>query len=213
MPSEEEVMSLSPVALRFREACHFLGLFRETCGPQVPLGRRFLWVTNADAFLMAIASIRDVSCGTYRHALMQHDLFRFVQVMRNLTTHHFVVTSPGESFINRNINLSVATGFFFVATSAEASNPQPAPPLVETVNWEEPQLVQETVLRRLEQYETDLQPGSRLHRLERLNIDAARRWTQANLAAPVKLLDVFTEVLREVASVCGFQAQATQDQS
>src|SRR5262245_20386147 len=109
MPSDEEVMSLPPVALRFREACHFLGQFRETCGPQVPLGRRFLRVTNADAFLMAIASIRDVDGGVYKDELMGRDLFRFVQVMRNLTTHHFVVTSPGENFINRNINRSVAT--------------------------------------------------------------------------------------------------------
>jgi hypothetical protein len=143
MPDDKEIFSLSACELRGSEARHFLNLFRQSCGPGVPLGSRFLWVTNADVFLMAVASIRDVGGGTYKKELMKHDLFRFALVMRNMTTHHFVVTSPGTSFVNRDINLH--TG----------SRP------VGAIDWEEPQLVQATVLNRLDRYKADLEGKTR----------------------------------------------------
>jgi hypothetical protein len=191
-PSDQEVFSLRPAELRFREACHFLNLFRQTSGLRVPLGEsRFLWVTNADVFLMTIASIRDVEGGIYKNKLMERDLFRFVQVMRNLTTHHFVVTSPWASFINRDISVHAGS------------------PPVGAIDWEEPKLVQATVLRGLDQYETDLkaEAKSKRYKNEEHNIDAARKWAQENLTDPMKLSDVFEEVVKEVASVCGLGAK------
>lgn len=189
VPSDQEMFSLPPGELRFREACHFLNLFRQTCGPRVPLGSRFLWVTNADVFLMAIASIRDVDGGIYKKKLMERGLFRFVQVMRNLTTHHFVVTAPGASFINRDVSVHVGNR------------------AVGAIDSEEPKLVQATVLGRLDRYETELKAKPNLYKNEKANIDAARKWAQENLTDPMKLSDVFEEVVREVASACGFGAK------
>jgi hypothetical protein len=134
---------------------------------------------------MAISSIRDVEGGIYKKPLMQSNLFRFVQVMRNLTTHHFVVTSPGASFINRDINVHAG------------KRPTGA------IDWEEPKLVQATVLSRLDQYETALKPKP-IYRNEKANIDAARKWALANLTVPMRLADIFAEVVNEIASACNF---------
>lgn len=194
MPSDQEMFSLPPGELRFREACYFLNIFLQTCGPQVPLGNRFLWVANADAFLMAIVSIRDVDGGIYEKELKKRNLFRFVQVMRNLTTHHFVVTSPGARFINREINV-------------HAGN-RP----VGAIDWEEPNLVQATVLGQLDRYETNLKAKPGRYTNEKANIDAARKWAQENLTDPVKLSKVFEKVVKEVALVCGLWPKPPENQ-
>ena len=69
LPSDQEVFSLSANEFRFRQACYFLQMFRRSCGVQVPLGSRFLWVTYADTFLMAVASLRDVDAPSIRLTL------------------------------------------------------------------------------------------------------------------------------------------------
>jgi len=186
LPSDQEVFSLSANEFRFRQACYFLQMFRRSCGVQVPLGSRFLWVTYADTFLMAVASLRDVDGAKHKTHLTQSHLFRFVQVMRNLTVHHLVVTSPAAKFINRTINLYVGS----------------VPP--GAIDWEEPKLVQESVLKCLDQYENDLKNNMRLYNNETPNIDAARRWVHQNLASPMMLSDVFDKVVEEIASLCKF---------
>lgn len=187
LPSDQQVFSLSADEFRFRQACYFLQMFRRSCGVQVPLGSRFLWVTYADTFLMAVASLRDVDGAKHKTQLTQSDLFCFVQVMRNLTVHHLVVTSPAAKFINRTVNLHVGS----------------VPP--GAIDWEEPKLVQESVLKCLDQYEKDLKKKNmRLYNNETPNIDSARRWVHQNLASPMTLSDVFDKVVEEIASLCKF---------
>ena len=79
--------------------------------------------------------------------------------------------------------------------------------LVGAIDWEEPKLVQATVLGQLDRYETDLKAKPKLHKSEKANIDATRKWAQENLTDPMKLSDVFEEVVKEVASVCGLGAK------
>jgi hypothetical protein len=185
MPNDQEVFGLSPGEFRFHEACHFLERFRDAYGPHSPLGNRFLWVISSDAFVMAIASIREMDYGIYKNKLANCEVFRFVQVMRNLTAHHFVVTSPGASFINRDINVHAGT------------------PSGDAISWEEPKLVQSTVIAALDQYESALKDRG-IYNREKPNIDAARNWAAQNLVEPTTLLDLFERVLSEVASLCGF---------
>ena len=141
---------------------------------------------------MAIVWIRDVDGGIYEKELKKRNLFGFVQVMRNLTTHHFVVTSPGARFINREINVHAGS--------------QP----VGAIDWEEPNLVQATVLGQLDRYETNLKAKPGRYKNEKANIDAARKSAQENLTDPVKLSKVFEKVVKEVAFGVRALAQAAR---
>ena len=103
--SDEEVYSLSPAELRFREACQFYALFKRYHGPDAGLkGNRFLWMCYVDAFLTAIVSVKDLT--SLRSQLNASDAFRFIVVMRNITAHQAVVSVASPvSMVVRDIHV------------------------------------------------------------------------------------------------------------
>ena len=61
LASYDEIDSLNPVELRFRQACQFYVLFKEHHGPSVdPLDTRLFWMCHADGFLMTLVSVKDM---------------------------------------------------------------------------------------------------------------------------------------------------------
>ncbi len=197
---DQEVYSLSPSELRFRQACQFYALFKTHHGPAAGLkDKRFYWMCYADAFLMSIVSLKDLM--RPKPLFNKSDTFRFVTVMRNVTVHQAVVSGSSPLLmVNKIIVVHVGA-------------PQPNAP-----DHDEPVLVADRVAAALANYETQLRAAPRgmdkktgqpktMWDYEQSSVGAARRWN-ALLAAKtppqVPLSAVFLEVIRFVAGDCGF---------
>src|SRR5208337_260104 len=198
--SDEEVYSLSPAELRFREACQFYALFKRYHGPDAGLkGNRFLWMCYVDAFLTAIVSVKDLT--SLRSQLNASDAFRFIVVMRNITAHQAVVSvASSVSMVVRDIHVQ-----------AGAHNP-------DRPDHEMPILAASKIATALTNYEAQLRAqdvrtnkhtGKTTSMWDREggNVRGALRWNAKLAALPeprVPLSDAFLEVINFVAKVCGF---------
>jgi len=198
--SDEEVYSLSPAELRFREACQFYALFKRYHGPDAGLkGNRFLWMCYVDAFLTAIVSVKDLT--SLRSQLNASDAFRFIVVMRNITAHQAVVSVASPvSMVVRDIHVQ-----------AGAHNP-------DRPDHEMPILAASRIATALTNYEAQLRAqdvrtnkhtGKTTSMWDREggNVRGALRWNAKLAALPeprVPLSDAFLEVINFVAKVCGF---------
>src|SRR5262249_38414372 len=92
---DQLVYKCSPAEFRFLEACQFYALFKSHHGPIPGLkDNRFYWMCYADAFLMALVSLKDLI--DPKPAFHKNDAFRFLTVMRNITVHEAAAaaTSP-----------------------------------------------------------------------------------------------------------------------
>src|SRR5581483_7680066 len=108
--SDEEVFSLTPAELRFRQACQFYLFFKQFHGADARLkDKRFLWMCQVDAFLTALVSLKDLT--GLRTQLNAISAFRFLVVMRNITAYQAVVSASSPvSMVARDI--SVQAGSF-----------------------------------------------------------------------------------------------------
>jgi len=199
LASNQDVYSYSPAELRFREACQSYALFRSQHGPEAGLkDNRFLWMCYADAFLMSIVSVRDLT--GLRSQMSASDLFRFIIVMRNVTVHQAVVSGSSPlQMVNR-----------IISVQAGAYNPD-AP------DHEVPVLVAHRIAAALANYEAQLRTQNvrtnktgkvtSMWNQEERNVRGALRWNAA-LAAQndprTPLSQVFLDVIQFVAGVCGF---------
>src|SRR5215510_10154081 len=70
-PSEPEIPTIAPTELRFLQALYFYQEFEKSCGsPASPRHSWFHWIAYADAFLMAIISLKDMVSGKARRVLL-----------------------------------------------------------------------------------------------------------------------------------------------
>jgi hypothetical protein len=184
---DDEVLSMSPAELRFREACQYYVLFKNHYGPEVgQKEQRFLWTCFADAFLMAVVSLKDLT--DKRSQLNAIDEFRLMTVMRNVTVHKIVAASPSTTgMVSRDISVSLGS-----------RDPM-------TRDYEEPVLAANKLADSLANYQSEL--DTRLLQREKKNIEAALRWNAklASQANPrILLADLFFQILQIVSRVCGF---------
>ena len=201
--SDEEVYSLPPAELRFRQACQFYVLFKRFHGPEAGLkGNRFLWMCQVDAFLTAIISLKDLT--GLRSQLNAISAFRFLVVMRNITAHQAVVSASSPvSMVARDI--SVQAGSF------NADRPDHEMPILDTAK----------IARALANYEAQLRTqnvrtNSRGRTVskwddEQRNVQGALAWNVWLAAQPtgrVLLSEVFLEALNATARVCDFTMPA-----
>ncbi len=190
--ADDDVFSLSDAELRFREACQFYSLFLAHAGPAATAtGNRFLWMCYADAFFMAVASLKDLT--PHRAALNAEDKYRLIVTLRNLTVHSVVAGSPGAGgVISRNIYANVGGG--------------------QGRDNEEPVITSAKLDPALSAYESRLRAeplgrGRTRWDAERRNVEAARRWS-VSLASSSQprcvLSDLFLETIQLVGNICGF---------
>jgi hypothetical protein len=189
LASYEEIDSLSPVELRFRQACQFYVLFKEHHGPTVdPLDTRLFWMCHADGFLMTLVSLKDLMHADQKTVLNGSDLFRMLTVLRNVTVHQAVVSKGSPlNMLVRDIYLG--------------GNPW---------RYENVMLGAVRITEALDHYEQKLRAEGKWDR-ERRNVEGAGRWN-AVLAADdpprIELWKVFLEALTFVASTCGWTLPA-----
>ena len=140
---DQEVHKYCPAEFRFLEACEFYALFKSHHGPAAGLrDNRFLWMCHADAFLMAIVSLKDLIVPT--PTFHKNDTFRFLTVMRNITVHQAAVAASSPLLmINKAVAISVGP-------------PQPHAP-----DHDEPILVADTITSALANYEAKLRASRR----------------------------------------------------
>lgn len=195
-----EVYSLGPGEFRFKETCLFYTLFMDHHGPAAGLkDNRFLWMSYADAFLMALVSLQDLV--DPKPELYKSDTFRFLKVMRNITVHQAAVAASSPySMVNKD-----------VAVQGGSYNPN-------RPDHDDPILVAHRIETALQNYEFSLKarpdgidrktglPKSMWDR-ERRTVTAARRWNKQLAASPVpriRLSIVFLEGVKFVGEECGF---------
>lgn len=173
---------------------------RATTGPAAgPRDNRFLWMCHADAFLMAIVSLKDLIVP--RPTFHKNDTFQFLKVMRNITVHQAAVAvSSPLLMINKAVAVSLGP-------------PQPHAP-----DHDEPILVADRITSALANYEAKLKAipkGVDKHTglprtmwdLEGKSVIAARRWNAwlASQKPPRKALStVFLEVIQFIAKETGY---------
>jgi hypothetical protein len=183
----EELDTLDPVELRFRQACQFHTLFKANQGADVdPLDTRFLWICFADAFLMTLVSLKDLVPASKQDSLKGSDLFRMIAVLRNVTVHRAVVSLNSPLLmVNRNITLH-----------AGRSQPRHEDVVLNTIR----------ITDALNHYEQELKNGGKWKQ-ERRNVEGARRWNEEQKGVGVttiSLSDVFLDALKLVADKCAF---------
>ena len=185
LASYEEIDTLSPVELRFRQACQFYVLFKEHHGPSAdPLDTRFFWMCHADGFLMTLVSLKDLVPADRKMALIGSDLFRMMTVLRNVTVHQAIVSKGSPlNMLVRDIYLG--------------GDPW---------RYENVMLATVRITEALDHYEQKLRAEGKWN-LEQRNVEVRRRWN-ASLAANdpprIELWKVFLEALTFVASTCGW---------
>jgi hypothetical protein len=188
---DDEVFALSDSEMRFREACQFYVLYLAHGGPAAaPTGNRFLWVCYADAFLIAMATLKDLT--PHKAALNADDRYRVIVTLRNLTVHSIVAGSPGAGgVISRDVYASVA------GSGRDDEDPViDAGKLASCLSTYEARLKAEPVGRGRTRWDA-----------ERKNIEAAKRWNAGLAAAnPSRQLlsELFHNTIQLVAATCGF---------
>jgi hypothetical protein len=200
LANDDEVFSLPPAELRFRQACQFYVNFKSFHGPEAGLkGNRFLWMCYVDAFVTALVSLKDLT--GLRSQLNAISVFRFLVVMRNITAHQAVVSgSSPVSMVARDI-------------SVQAGDLNPDRP-----DHEMPILDAAKIDRALANYEAQLrtqnvhidQRGRAVSKWdqEQRNVQGALAWNVWLAEQPngrALLSDVFLETLNATARVSGFR--------
>jgi len=197
---DQEVHKYCPAEFRFLEACEFYALFKSHHGPAAGLrDNRFLWMCHADAFLMAIVSLKDLI--DPRPTFHKNDAFQFLTVMRNITVHQAAVAASSPLLmINKAVAISVGP-------------PQPHAP-----DHDEPILVADRITSALADYEAKLRAVSKgidnktglprtLWDLYGKNVIAARKWNAwlaSQSPTQIALSAVFLEVIQFIAKETGY---------
>ena len=109
--SVEDFVHLTPAALRLAEVKFIFERFKDS-GKADHNSTLFLMTTYFDAFLFCLVSIEEMTSGTERDTIRELKVFRFFKALRNITTHHSVLTGIRDSKFPRPIAriVSIAVG-------------------------------------------------------------------------------------------------------
>jgi hypothetical protein len=88
---EDAMAKLTSAQLRLEHASYFLRSFLANCGP--PQDSYFHMTAYFDAFLFSLVSVEEMLEEPKRSALRNCAEFRFMKVLRNVTTHHSVLAA------------------------------------------------------------------------------------------------------------------------
>jgi len=110
---ELNLSEIHPAELRLAHAEYFRKEFVKHSGP--PLDNYFLMIAYFDAFLFTIASVHDITSKPTQKQLDDIPVFRFFKVLRNITTHHSVLTAPAKE----NKFLRPVKGIATISTGGE----------------------------------------------------------------------------------------------
>lgn len=100
---------LTPAALRLAEA-RFLFERLKDSGRADHDSTLFLMTTYFDSFLFCLVSIEEMITDTQRDSIRSIPVFRFFKALRNITTHHSVLTGIKDSKFPRPITRIVSIG-------------------------------------------------------------------------------------------------------
>lgn len=111
MTSADDFLKLNPSELRLREASFLVDRFFEACNAEHN-DTLFLMTTYFDSFLFCFVSIEEMVSSEQRVALRESNLFRFIKALRNISTHHSILTGSKTNRFPRPIAriLSVGVG-------------------------------------------------------------------------------------------------------
>ena len=85
-----ELHKATPEKLRLKHARYFAERYRSYSGP--PRDKYWLMVGYFDAFLFLLVSISEMASQPVRDKLLDLEAFRFFKTLRNIATHHSVLT-------------------------------------------------------------------------------------------------------------------------
>lgn len=85
-----DLHNTSPEKLRLKHARYFAEKYKFHSGP--PQDRYWLMIAYFDAFLFSLTSISEMTKETIKSQLLQLAIFRFFKTLRNISTHHSVLT-------------------------------------------------------------------------------------------------------------------------
>jgi hypothetical protein len=107
--SAADFLEMSPAELRLAETNHLFHLFKESRNAEVNYGM-FLLTTYFDALLFCFVSIEEMVDTTRKEQLRSLDSFMFFKALRNIATHHSVLSGIKGKFerpISRIVSVSV----------------------------------------------------------------------------------------------------------
>jgi len=102
---EEELAQQTPASLRLAQAEYFLGEYIRHCGP--PVDSYFGMVCCFDAFLFAFVSVEEMVNEEMKKKLNEDSKFRFFKALRNITTHHSILSAPIDGKFLRPFSRSI----------------------------------------------------------------------------------------------------------
>ena len=109
MLTVNEFTSTPPSKLRLKEAQFFLGKF-EDAGKAGHNDTLFLMTSYLDAFLFTFVSIEEMVPDDIKAELRNLEIFKFFKALRNISTHHVILSASSESKFKPAVSRQVHIG-------------------------------------------------------------------------------------------------------